>query len=67
MLAAEGWQGAMDPLAWRAAAAPRWIGNWWATQAVPVPLTAFNPLGLLEPHGIATISDAAPPDDNPIN
>ena len=66
MLALEGWQDAMDPLAWRAAAAGLWMAVWWATEAVPVPVTAFIPLVLFEPLGIATMRDAAAPYANPI-
>ena len=66
MLAAEGWQDAMDPLAWRAAAAALWMAIWWATEAVPVPVTAFIPLVLFEPLGISSLRDAAAPYANPI-
>ena len=66
MLALEGWQDAMDPLAWRAAAAALWMAIWWATEAVPVPVTAFIPLVLFEPLGISSLRDAAAPYANPI-
>ena len=66
MLLAEGWQGAMDPVAWRAAAAGLWMAIWWATEAVPVPVTALLPLVLFEPLGIAPLRDAAAPYANPI-
>jgi sodium-dependent dicarboxylate transporter 2/3/5 len=66
MLAIEGWQDAMDPLAWRAAAAGLWMAIWWATEAVPVPVTAFIPLVLFEPLGISSLRDAAAPYANPI-
>ena len=66
MLALEGSQVAMDPLAWRAAAAGLWMAIWWATEAIPVPVTAFIPLVLFEPLGIATLRDAAAPYANPI-
>ena len=66
MLATEGWQQAMDPLAWRAAAAALWMAVWWATEAVPVPVTAFIPLVLFDPLGISSLRDAAAPYANPI-
>ncbi|NIS91378.1 MAG: anion transporter, partial [Woeseiaceae bacterium] len=66
MLVTEPWQEAMDPLAWRAAAAGLWMAIWWATEAIPVPATAFLPLVIFEPLGIATLRDAAAPYANPI-
>lgn len=66
MLAAEAWQQVMDPVAWRAAAAGLWMAIWWATEALPVAATAFLPLVLFEPLGIASISDAASHYANPI-
>ena len=65
MLATEQAQTAMDPLAWRAAAAGLWMAIWWATEAIPVPVTALLPLVLFAPLGIATIRDAASPYANP--
>jgi sodium-dependent dicarboxylate transporter 2/3/5 len=65
MLLTEGAQGAMDPLAWRAAAAALWMAIWWATEAIPVPVTAFLPLVLFAPLGIASMRDAAAPYANP--
>ncbi|NIV18048.1 MAG: DASS family sodium-coupled anion symporter [Woeseiaceae bacterium] len=66
MLFLEPWQNAMDPAAWRAAAAGLWMAIWWATEAVPVPVTAFLPIVLFDPLGIASIRDAAAPYANPI-
>ncbi len=66
MLALEPLQNAMDPLAWRAAAAGLWMAIWWATEAIPVPVTAFLPLVIFEPLGITTLKDAAAPYANPI-
>ncbi|MEJ2129211.1 MAG: DASS family sodium-coupled anion symporter [Woeseiaceae bacterium] len=66
MLATERWQDAMDPLAWRAAAVGLWMAIWWATEALPVAVTAFIPLVIFEPLGIATIRDAASHYANPI-
>ncbi len=66
MLVAEQWQSAMSPDAWRAAAVGLWMAIWWATEAIPVPVTAFLPLVIFEPLGIATLRDAAAPYANPI-
>lgn len=66
MLVAEQWQSAMSPDAWRAAAIGLWMAIWWATEAIPVPVTAFLPLVIFEPLGIATLRDAAAPYANPI-
>ena len=56
----------MDPQAWRAAAVGLWMAIWWATEAIPVPVTAFLPIVIFEPLGIASIRDAAAPYANPI-
>jgi len=66
MLATDQWQEAMNPLAWRAAAVGLWMAIWWATEAIPVPVTAFLPLVIFEPLGITTLRDAAAPYANPI-
>jgi sodium-dependent dicarboxylate transporter 2/3/5 len=66
MLVTDQWQDAMDPQAWRAAAIGMWMAIWWATEAVPVPVTAFLPLVIFEPLGIANLRDAAAPYANPI-
>ncbi len=57
MLLLESWQTAMDPLAWRTAAAGLWMAIWWATEAVPVAVTAFLPLVLFAPLGVRTIAE----------
>jgi len=66
MLATDQWQDAMNPQAWRAAAVGLWMAIWWATEAIPVPVTAFLPLVIFEPLGIASIRDAAVHYANPI-
>ena len=66
MLMTDQWQDAMNPQAWRAAAIGMWMAIWWATEAVPVPVTAFLPLVIFEPLGIANLRDAAAPYANPI-
>ena len=66
MLVAGQWQQTMDPLAWKAAAVGLWMAIWWATEAIPVPVTAFLPIVVFDPLGISTIRDAAAPYANPI-
>jgi sodium-dependent dicarboxylate transporter 2/3/5 len=66
MLAVADSQSAMSLQAWLAAAVGLWMATWWATEAIPVPVTAFLPLVLFEPLGIATLKDAAAPYANPI-
>lgn len=66
MLVAGQWQDTMDPQAWRAAAVGLWMAIWWATEAVPVPVTALIPVVAFDLLGIATIRDAAAPYANPI-
>jgi len=64
MLAGES-QEVMPAEAWRAAAVGLWMATWWATEAIPVPVTAMLPLVLFDPLGIAAIRDAAAPFANP--
>lgn len=66
MLATDQWQEVMNPQAWRAAAVGLWMAIWWATEAIPVPVTAFLPIVIFEPLGIATLRDAAAHYANPI-
>jgi sodium-dependent dicarboxylate transporter 2/3/5 len=66
MLATDQWQDVMSPQAWRAAAVGLWMAIWWATEAIPVPVTAFLPIVIFEPLGIASLRDAAAPYANPI-
>ena len=66
MLAVNEWQEAMNPQAWRAAAVGLWMAIWWATEAIPVPVTAFLPIVVFEPLGISSLKDAAAPYANPI-
>lgn len=65
MLFTEQWQSAMSPEAWRVAAVGLWMAAWWATEAIPVPVTAFLPLVVFEPLGISSMRDAAAPYANP--
>ena len=65
MLFFEDSQAAMSPEAWRVAAVALWMAVWWATEAIPVSVTAFLPLVLFEPLGISSLRDAAAPYANP--
>ncbi len=65
MLLAGSWQEVMSTEAWRVAAVGMWMAVWWATEAIPVPVTAFLPIVVFEPLGIASIRDAAAPYANP--
>ncbi len=56
----------MSPQAWRVAAVGIWMAIWWATEAIPVFVTAFLPIVAFAPLGIAPIRDAAAPYANPI-
>jgi len=66
MLATVDLQDVMPSAAWRAAAIGCWMAIWWATEAVPVAVTAFLPIVIFEPLGIATVRDAAAPYANPV-
>jgi len=65
MLIVDQWQTAMSTEAWRAAAIGIWMAFWWATEAVPVPVTALLPIVVFDPLGIASIRDAAAPYASP--
>lgn len=66
MFATEHLQSTMSPEAWRVAAIGLWMAIWWATEAIPVFVTAFLPIVAFDPLGIAAIRDAAAPYANPI-
>jgi len=65
MLITGQWQEAMPPVAWKAAGVGLWMAVWWATEAIPVSVTALLPLVLFDPLGLASIRDAAAPYANP--
>jgi len=65
MLAAGQSQEVMPSEAWRVAAVGLWMATWWATEAIPVPVTALLPLVIFDPLGILSIRDAAAPYANP--
>ena len=66
MFALESWQDVMPPTAWRVAAIGIWMAIWWATEAIPVFVTAFLPIIAFAPLEIAPIRDAAEHYANPI-
>lgn len=51
----------MSEVAWRCAAMGVWLAFWWATEAVPVPVTSLLPLVLAPLLGIHDIGAAAKP------
>ncbi|MBT8078476.1 MAG: DASS family sodium-coupled anion symporter [Gammaproteobacteria bacterium] len=59
-------QGVMQPVAWLTAGVALWMAVWWATEAIPVAVTALLPLVVFDPLGISTIRDAAAAYANPI-
>lgn len=65
MLLADQSQEFMSTEAWRVAAVGLWMAVWWATEAIPVPVTAFLPIMIFDPLGISSIRDAAAPYANP--
>ncbi|NNC76344.1 MAG: DASS family sodium-coupled anion symporter [Woeseiaceae bacterium] len=65
MLASEQAQQVMAPEAWRVAAIGLWMAIWWATEAIPVFVTAFLPIVAFAPLGVASMQDATAPYANP--
>ena len=66
MFASDQSQDIMPTMAWRAAAVGLWMAIWWATEAIPVAVTAFIPIIVFDPLGISSIKEAAAPYANPI-
>lgn len=58
MLLAESAQQTMSVDAWRVAAVGLWMAIWWATEAIPVFVTAFIPIVAFDPLGVATMREA---------
>lgn len=65
MLGLDDWQDIMSADAWRVAAIGLWMAIWWATEAIPVAVTALLPIVVFEPLGVASLRDAAAPYANP--
>jgi sodium-dependent dicarboxylate transporter 2/3/5 len=66
MLVLPGTQAFMPPTAWRVAAVGIWMAVWWATEAIPVPVTAFIPLVTFDLLGIAPVGQVAQSYAHPI-
>ena len=66
MMIGGAFQDTMSTEAWRTAAVALWMAVWWATEAIPVPVTAFLPIITFNLLGIATLKEAAAPYSNPI-
>lgn len=56
----------MPTEAWRTAAVGLWMAVWWATEAIPVPVTAFVPLLAFSVLGIQDFKSSAAPYAHPI-
>lgn len=52
------WQTTMPAQAWSTAAVGLWMAVWWATEAVPVPVTAFLPIVTFNVLGIASLRES---------
>ncbi|MEE4279145.1 MAG: DASS family sodium-coupled anion symporter [Halieaceae bacterium] len=50
-------QSVMPEAAWRVAAVALWMAVWWATEAIPVPATAFIPIASFDLLGVASTGD----------
>jgi solute carrier family 13 (sodium-dependent dicarboxylate transporter), member 2/3/5 len=59
-------QDVMSVAAWRTAAVGLWMAIWWATEAIPVPVTAFLPIVTFPMLGIASLKEATAAYSNPI-
>ena len=60
------YQTTMNPVAWKVAAIGLWMAAWWATEAVPVPVTALLPIATFQLVGVSTMKEATAPYANPI-
>lgn len=56
----------LPPVAWITAAIGVLMAVWWATEAVPIAVTALLPIVLFPMFGIATIQDTVPPYANKV-
>ncbi len=59
-------QAIMPETAWYTAGIGLWMAIWWATEAIPVPATAFIPLVTFGYFGIASFKDTATSFAHPI-
>ena len=56
----------LSPAGWATAALAVWMAVWWATEALPLFVTALLPLVMLPLLGISSLNDAAIPFANPV-
>lgn len=56
----------MSVEAWRCAGLALLMGTWWATQAIPLAITALLPLFMVPALGLATVDDTAPAYADPV-
>jgi sodium-dependent dicarboxylate transporter 2/3/5 len=56
----------LPPVAWTTAAIGVLMAVWWATEAVPIAVTALLPIVFFPMFGIATIQDTVPPYANKV-
>ena len=55
----------LDPVGWSVAAVVALMAIWWATESIPVAVTALIPLALFPLLGVASFKDVAIPYANP--
>jgi sodium-dependent dicarboxylate transporter 2/3/5 len=55
----------LNPIGWSVAAVVALMAIWWATEAIPVPITALLPLALFPLIGVTSFKEAALPYANP--
>lgn len=55
-----------SPAAWQVAALTLWMGTWWLTEALPLPVTALLPLLVLPMLGVAGLEPVAAQFAHPI-
>jgi solute carrier family 13 (sodium-dependent dicarboxylate transporter), member 2/3/5 len=58
--------GGLSPEGWRLAAVAALMAVWWATEALPIPATAFIPVIAFPILGITSIDDATAPYMDPV-
>lgn len=56
----------LSPIAWSTAAIGVLMATWWATEAVPIAVTALLPIVLFPMFGVETIHDTVPPYANKV-
>ncbi len=55
----------MSDLAWRTAGIAMLLATWWATEVLPIPVTALLPIVLFPAMGIMTTTESSAPYANP--